>query len=592
MNTLRDHDAVIGAWLDDGPQRLPAETRQAITVCIRTVTRRRAGIARPFAGRGLPTSEPRRLSIALGSAAVVVVAAAVALNFYVNQLGIGKPPLPTTPDAWSRVLIQTPSGGGRIVSLAASPSGLLAVVGEGGLYPNDTQLAVSADGRNWTFVPDDRHPDLISPRNFGYPAMVGTDRGFLMLELHEVWMSANGYDWQRLASSATDPDVGSMRAGTVGGPGVVAVGDDKAWYSVDGSDWSLAAVPALPQEILARPDSERYVEMRGVTAAGDRLVAWGIGEVPLADNSDEHLVVPLLWASDDGRTWASVVNPQMDSVTTVTGGPGGFVAAGAADGAAAVWFSANGQGWERVGDGAFTSNRSGGTVLFESAASTNAGYALVGRDGLCGQIVLCPDQDAALWTSADGRSWARLPSDERFAGAAAVYVVDSGSVFVVGGGLESESAQPAIWISDSEESGSGANASIAPAPTIPAPTPSQPVDFTGTWEATDHPPDSSHLTMEVIAMPNGTYGVTTRDDVARVCNGVSSTMTGVAEATDPRTFVMEQPEYVCDDGSQPRTSSGPPLDEQLRNLSFSYDTLRDALFDSLGLEWVRAGVAP
>lgn len=89
MNILRDHDAVIGAWLDDGPESLPSETRQAITVGIRTVTRRRAGIAWPFAGRGLPTFEPRRLSVALASAAVFVVAAAVALNFYANQQGIG-----------------------------------------------------------------------------------------------------------------------------------------------------------------------------------------------------------------------------------------------------------------------------------------------------------------------------------------------------------------------------------------------------------------------------------------------------------------------------------------------------------------------
>ena len=95
MNTLRDHDAVIGAWLDDGPQTLPAETRQAITVGIRTVSQRRAGIAWPFAGRGPRTIEPRQLAIALGSAAAVVVVAALALGIYVNRPGIGVRPSPT-----------------------------------------------------------------------------------------------------------------------------------------------------------------------------------------------------------------------------------------------------------------------------------------------------------------------------------------------------------------------------------------------------------------------------------------------------------------------------------------------------------------
>ena len=144
-----------------------------------------------------------------------------------------------------------------------------------------------------------------------------------MLQLSEVWLSENGYDWRRLAGETTDPDLrhGRPTAATDGGPGLVGVGDDKVWYSVDGSDWSLAVVPPLPAEILARPDSERYVAMTGVTGAGNDLVAWGLAEVPLADNSDEHLVMPLLWASHDGRTWASVVDPEMDSVTAVTGGP-------------------------------------------------------------------------------------------------------------------------------------------------------------------------------------------------------------------------------------------------------------------------------
>jgi hypothetical protein len=406
--------------------------------------------------------------------------------------------LPATPGAWERVLIETPSGIGSVVSLAASPRGLLAVIGEGGT-PDVARLAVSADGQNWTLVAEAQHPELSTPSGFGYPSVVGTDRGFLMLQLNEVWLSEDGYSWRRLAGETTDPDLrmGGPDAATDGGPGLVGVADDKAWYSVDGSDWSVATVPALPEEILARPDSERYVATRGVTAAGNDLVAWGVAEVPLADNRDEHLVVPLLWASHDGRTWTDVVDPLMSSVNAVAGGPGGFIAAGEADGSAAAWFSADGQTWEKV-DVPEPSSPTPGELTVESAAASGAGYVLVRGDRSCLGGACSPFGEAAIWTSPDGRSWSRLPSDERFARAGATSIVAFGSHFVVGGGHDDK---PTIWISDPEQSGSGANASTAPAEAIPTPTPGEPVSLAGSWQATDPPPDSSHLTMAGIAMP-------------------------------------------------------------------------------------------
>ena len=354
-------------------------------------------------------------------------------------------PLPSTPNAWERVVIKTRSVTGRVASLAVSPRGLLAAVG--GDEP--ARLAVSTDGRNWTLVPDDRHPGLSNDSSFGMPTLVGTDGGFLMLQLNEVWISENGYDWRRLAGETTDPDLstGGPDAATAGGPGLVGVGGENAWYSVDGSDWSVAAVPALPVEILARPESERGVGMTGVTAAGNDLVAWGIAEVPLADNPDEHLVVPLLWASRDGRTWIDVVDPEMDSVTAVAGGPGGFVAAGQAGSEAAIWFSADGETWERVSDGAFTSPVD---LHLESAAATSAGYVVVGGDGQC-LSTSCPDQDIVIWTSADGRSWSRVPSADLFTGAKAYGAFAWGSSFVVGGAFD---GRPAIWVSGSQQSGS------------------------------------------------------------------------------------------------------------------------------------------
>ena len=203
---------------------------------------------------------------------VALLPAVVSIGSHLVHLD--RPPgLPTTPGAWERLQIQTPFGTGRVASLAVSPHGLLAAVG--GDEP--ARLEVSTDGRIWTLVPDGRHPRLSNDRGFGMPSLVGTDRGFLMLSLNEVWMSDNGYDWRRLAGGTTDPDLGNNGpdAATTGGPGLVGVGGGNAWYSADGSDWSVAAVPALPEQILARPESERHVGMTGVIAAGEDLVAWG-----------------------------------------------------------------------------------------------------------------------------------------------------------------------------------------------------------------------------------------------------------------------------------------------------------------------------
>lgn len=417
--------------------------------------------------RGIrPVFVPRRSLLMIALALLLVTMGAIAVGSQVlpPELSVEPARLPTTPDAWERVAIVTPQGIGSVASLATSPHGLLAVV-QGGDTPEGgdgpTRLVVSTDGRNWTPVPEGQHPILSTTNDFGLPSVLGTDRGFLLIQLQEVWMSEDGNDWRRLAAPATDPDLflGSIRAAAEGGPGLVAVGGERAWHSVDASDWTLAAVPALPEEILARPRSERYVELVGVTAAGNDLVAWGIAEVPLTDNRDDDLVVPLLWASHDGREWTDAVDPQMTSVHAVAGGPDGFVAIGRAGTEPAGWFSGDGQAWERITGEAFESrwpkgpngqriNNDPGDIPIElrlaSAASGSGGYVVVGGDGLCDEG-FCASDEAVIWTSADGRSWSRVPSHDRFSDGYATSVAAWGSRFVVGG---LRSGQPAIWISE------------------------------------------------------------------------------------------------------------------------------------------------
>jgi hypothetical protein len=149
-----------------------------------------------------------------------------------------------------------------------------------------------------------------------------------------------------------------------------------------------------------------------------------------------------LWASHDGRSWTDVVDPTMDSVTAVAGGPGGFVAAGEASGRAAAWFSADGLTWGKVD---LLDARSAKHVEPKWVAGSDAGYVLVGADPSCFGEPCSPSAEAVIWTSPDGRSWSRLPSDERFSRAGTTHVIAFASHFIVAGGHD---GKPTIWISD------------------------------------------------------------------------------------------------------------------------------------------------
>jgi hypothetical protein len=559
MDTDRQFDGLISSWMEEAaPTSLPTRALDATFERTRRSRQQAGWLALPGRTR-MTRSVP-----ALGGAAIVVIVAALTLNFYFHEQGAGGPRLPTTPDAWSRVLIETAPDRGYVIALAASPRGLLAIVGD----DQAVRLVASADGRNWTLVPAGQHPPLHGLfRGSVGMAVVGTDRGFLMVGEEGVWTSEDGYTWQRLASAAEVPDLaqGTVLAAAVGGPGFVAVGlDGKAWYATDGSDWTLAEVPPTPIDYL-----------QSLAVVGDQMVAVGSGGV---------------WASGNGRSWTDVTGPKM-GWGAVAGGPGGFVAVNTVF----VGASADGRDWEEVA--VFNSrwptrlNDEGMPVELgvESVAATTAGYVAVGTDGACVfDSDPCPSLEAVIWASPDGRSWSRLPSAERFDGAGARTIVAWGSRFVVGGTYDD---RPAVWISglDQLEGDIGADSMPTEAPTSAVPAD---VDLVGTWKATDPPPDRSNLTMEITALADETFEVTILDDGASVCDGTSSTMTGVAESQDAETVVIAQPDYTCDSGRVPQALSGHPSAEPLRGFSLTHDPLLDALHDSLGLEWARVEAAP
>ena len=122
--------------------------------------------------------------------------------------------------------------------------------------------------------------------------------------------------------------------------------------------------------------------------------------------------------------------------------------------------------------------------------------------------------------------------------------------------------------------------------TVPTPTtPESP--FLGTWVSLDA--DGSTPTMMIEVSEDGTVGIMVHDDPASVCSGAPSTMSGAGGFEGDAELIIPTPVLTCDDGSQPEALSGPPLEEQLQNLTFIYDAESDTLIDNFGSVWTREG---
>lgn len=126
----------------------------------------------------------------------------------------------------------------------------------------------------------------------------------------------------------------------------------------------------------------------------------------------------------------------------------------------------------------------------------------------------------------------------------------------------------------------------------PVPTDS-PNPFLGTWVSIDA--DLSTPTMVIEVSTEGVVEMVVvdedlDDDFASVCSGASSTMTGTGRFEGDDLLVFPSPVLTCDDGSQPRTLEGLPIEEQLQNLMFRYRPESDTLIDNFGERWTREGV--
>jgi hypothetical protein len=129
-------------------------------------------------------------------------------------------------------------------------------------------------------------------------------------------------------------------------------------------------------------------------------------------------------------------------------------------------------------------------------------------------------------------------------------------------------------------------------PTVGGPiaTPDPRSAFLGAWLSTSDA-DGGTQVMTVRAAPDGAVEILVTDDVASVCSGTPSTMTGAGRVEGDTKLVIPAPDYRCDDGREPEALSGRPLGEQLHNLTFERDAGTETLTDNFGGVWLREAAA-
>jgi hypothetical protein len=125
-------------------------------------------------------------------------------------------------------------------------------------------------------------------------------------------------------------------------------------------------------------------------------------------------------------------------------------------------------------------------------------------------------------------------------------------------------------------------------PWDPAPVANLQSPFRGTWYSVDA--DRSNQVMVVQVSGDGSAEVVIEDDSAQVCSGAASTMTGTGRLESEAGLVIPAPVLTCADGTEPEVLAGPPLEEQLRDLTFTHDPESDTLTDGFGLVWSRERV--
>lgn len=214
-----------------------------------------------------------------------------------------------------------------------------------------------------------------------------------------VWRSPDGLEWARVGEGTLGgPGDQRMLDVAVGTLGLVAVGFDgrsaAVWTSVDGGSWERVV---HDEAVFGGPGDQRAEAVAAVPGVGSGWIAVGTD----AGAGDGEAAV---WRSADGTSWSRVLDagglggPGEQRMLDVAATPSGLVAVGADGGSAVVWTSPDGGSWARAALG-------GAGAASGVALAPGAGLVAVGSapaDGL----------DAVVWRSGDAGAWERQEGGE------------------------------------------------------------------------------------------------------------------------------------------------------------------------------------
>lgn len=310
---------------------------------------------------------------------------------------------------------------------------------------------------SWTPIPDVRNV-LGGAGNQALAAAAKVD-GTLLAVGHDesggtddaaVWTSSNATRWERVPGDAfVNSGEERMEGIAVVDGVVVAVGAEVTGGDTDAAAWTSSDEGTTWQRVdpitsgLHEPGNQLL----------HRVVRGPAGLVAMGHAATGESIDASVFESPDGIEWTRHSTPSF-------GGPGheemfdaatfgdeliavGFRTTDAGDKDAAVWVESGGA-WSRIDQDAL---RAAGEQQMNAVLPAGPGLVAVGTDDSGG------GDDAAVWTSTDGRTWTRVPHVEATFGGRGAQRMSSLSVFagtIIAAGYSETAAgdsNGAIWLS-------------------------------------------------------------------------------------------------------------------------------------------------
>ncbi len=218
-------------------------------------------------------------------------------------------------------------------------------------------------------------------------------------------------------SPTTESEPTTLPDAPVTNPETVATTTSTLEESSSPETIARSVVPLVLWEQVGQSEALEHGWMSAVIEGGPGYVAVGV-VIDADDRAD-----PGVWVSVDGTTWERVVSDGLvvdanpaetddEFIADVASGPLGLVAVGSegiyrgeggsrnGDYDAAVWVSADGRDWSRVphAEDVFGGD---GIQIIRRVIATETGWVASGES----------DLSAAIWFSTDGQAWSRIPDE-------------------------------------------------------------------------------------------------------------------------------------------------------------------------------------